>query len=113
MRRGAFVLIVVLSLAAVSAVVFTALSIGGRHITAWAMSQNASAGTRMTASLVRQVTIAAGVGRLHRPHHQSRGRVPRALRVGRGRAPARRSVHPSHGHRAARLQEHGARAPGG
>ena len=38
MRRGAFVLIVVLSLAAVSAVVFTALSIGGRHITAWAMS---------------------------------------------------------------------------
>lgn len=60
MRRGAFVLIVVLSLAAVSAVVFTALSIGGRHITAWAMSQNASAGTLMTASLVRQVTIAQG-----------------------------------------------------
>ena len=60
MRRGAFVLIVVLSLAAVSAVVFTALSIGGRHITAWAMRQNASAGTLMTASLVRQVTIAQG-----------------------------------------------------
>src|SRR5450755_1357910 len=60
MRRGAFVLIVVLSLAAVSAVVFTALSIGGRHITAWAMSQNATAGTLMTASLVRQVTIAQG-----------------------------------------------------
>jgi len=60
MRRGAFVLIVVLSLAAVSAVVFTALSIGGRHITAWAMSQNASPGTRLTASLVRQVTIAQG-----------------------------------------------------
>ena len=60
MRRGAFVLIVVLSLAAVSAVVFTALSIGGRHITAWAMSQNASAGTRLTASVVRPVTIAQG-----------------------------------------------------
>jgi hypothetical protein len=60
MRRSAFVLIVVLSLAAVSAVVFTALSIGGRHITAWAMSQNASAGTLMTASRVRQVTIAQG-----------------------------------------------------
>ena len=60
MRRGAFVLIVVLSLAAVSAVVFTALSIGGRHITVWAMSQNASPGTRITASLVREVTIAQG-----------------------------------------------------
>jgi len=62
MRRGAFVLIVVLSLAAVSAVVFTALSIGGRHITAWAMSQNASPGTRLTASLVRQVTIGTTPG---------------------------------------------------
>jgi hypothetical protein len=60
MRRSAFVLIVALSLAAVSAVAFTAVSIGGRHITAWAMSQSASAGTLMTASLVRQVTIAQG-----------------------------------------------------
>lgn len=60
MRRSAFVLIVMLSLAAVSAVAFTAVSIGGRHITAWAMSQSASAGTLMTASLVRQVTIAQG-----------------------------------------------------
>jgi hypothetical protein len=60
MRRSAFVLIVVLSVAAVSAVAFTAVSIGGRHITAWAMGQNASAGTLMTASLVRQVTIAQG-----------------------------------------------------
>src|ERR1700731_341004 len=60
MRRSAFVLIVVLSLAAVSAVAFTAVSIGGRHITAWVMGQSASAGTLMTASLVREVTIAQG-----------------------------------------------------
>jgi hypothetical protein len=60
MRRSAFVLIAMLSFAAVSAVAFTAVSVGGRHITAWAMSHNASAGTLMTASLVRQVTIAQG-----------------------------------------------------
>ena len=60
MRRGAFVLIVVLSLAAVGAVAFTAVSIGGRHVTAWAMTRNASAGTLMTASVVRPVTIAQG-----------------------------------------------------
>jgi hypothetical protein len=60
MRRSAFALIVVLSLAAVGAVAFTAVNLSSRHITAWVMTQDASAGTPLTGLLVHQSTIPQG-----------------------------------------------------
>ncbi len=60
MRRSAFALIVLLSLAAVGAVAFTAVSLNSRHVTAWVMTQDASAGTVVTGSLVHQSTIPQG-----------------------------------------------------
>jgi hypothetical protein len=60
LRRSAFALIVVLSLAAVGAVAFTAVNLSSRHITAWVMTQDASAGTPLTPLLVHQATIPQG-----------------------------------------------------
>ena len=60
MRRSAFALIAVLSGAAIAAVVITLLNLNSRHINAWVMTQDAAAGTQLSASLVQQVTIPQG-----------------------------------------------------
>ena len=60
MRRSAFALIAVLSGAAIAAVVVTLLNLNSRHLTAWVLTQDAAAGTQLTASLVQQVTIPQG-----------------------------------------------------
>ena len=60
MRRSAFALIAVLSCAAIAAVAFTLLNLNSRHVTAWVMTQDASAGTQLAGSLVQEVTIPQG-----------------------------------------------------
>jgi len=60
MRRSAFGLIVALSVAAIGAVAYTVVNLNSRHITGWVMTQDASAGTLLSASLVQQVTIPQG-----------------------------------------------------
>jgi hypothetical protein len=59
-RRSGFALIVVLSLAAIAAVAFTVTSLTNRHIAAWVLTRDASAGTLLDGSSVRQVTIPQG-----------------------------------------------------
>ena len=53
-------LIMVLSLAAIGAVGYTVVNLNNRHISAWVMTQDASAGTLLNAALVQQVTIPQG-----------------------------------------------------
>lgn len=60
MRRSAFGLIVALSVAAIGAVAYTVVNLNSRHIGAWVMTQDASAGTLLSTALVQQVTIPQG-----------------------------------------------------
>ena len=87
MRRSAFALIAVLSCAAIAAVAFTLLNLNSRHVSAWVMTQDASAGTQLSGSLVQQVTIPLGAdsftvlsespGGAYLAHAMSRGDVLR------------------------------------
>jgi hypothetical protein len=87
MRRSAFVLIAVLSCAAIAAVLFTLLNLNSRHVAAWVMTQDAGAGVMLSSSLVQEVTIPQGTdaftvlsappSRAYLAHAMSRGDVLR------------------------------------
>jgi len=87
MRRSAFLLIVALSVAAIGALVFTVVSLNNRHITAWVMTRDATAGMQLSSGVVQRVTIPQGTddftvlsgapGGRYLAHAMSRGDVLR------------------------------------